>query len=78
MHIKYFMLHKAFDCAKVICRFDRLGTVHSKRQKAIGALENLSTAHTFDYIMLEVNPGLTSCEDLTMAVDNSLDNAFTA
>ena len=68
------MLHKAFDCAKVIYIFDRLGTAHSKRQKAIGALENLPAAHTFDYIMLKVNRGLTSCEDLTTAVDNSLGN----
>ena len=62
------------ETVKVICRFDRLVTAHSKRQKAIGALQNLSAAHAFNYIMLKVNPGLTSCEDLTMAVDNSLDN----
>ena len=41
MHAKYFMLHKVFYSAKlsdqqsteVICRFDRLRTTHSKRQK---------------------------------------------
>ena len=26
-------------------------------------MENLSSAHTFDYIVLRTNPGLTSCED---------------
>ena len=60
--------------AKVICRFDRLRTAHSKSQKGICALENLSATHAFDYIVLKVNPGLTSCEDTATAMDNSLDN----
>ena len=29
---------------------------------------NLSAAHAFDYIMLRVKPGLTSCEDLATAL----------
>ena len=44
---KYFMLYDVFyyaksynkQNAKVVCRFDRLRTAHSKRQKAISALE---------------------------------------
>ena len=31
-------------------------------------MENLSAAHTFDYIVLRINPGLTSCEDLATAL----------
>ena len=31
-------------------------------------LINLSAAHAFDYIVLEVNPLLTSCEDLAIAL----------
>ena len=54
--------------AKVICRFDRLRTAHSKRQKAIEALENLSSTHAFDHIVLRINAGLTSCEDLATAL----------
>ena len=64
------MQHKIFYCvklsnkqsAKVICRFDRLRTAHSKSQKAIYAMQNLSTTYAFDYIVLRVKPGLTSCE----------------
>ena len=32
------------------------------------SIENLSSAHAFDYIVLRVKPGLTSCEDLAMAL----------
>ena len=53
---------------KVICRLDRLRTVHSKRQITIGALQNLSASHTFDYMVLRINSALTSCEDLAMAL----------
>ena len=60
--------------AKVICRFDRLWTAHTKRQKAIWALEKLSATHTFEYILFKVNPGLNSGEDHAAEVDNSLDN----
>ena len=35
---------------------------------------NLSAAHAFDYIVFRINPALTSCKDLTMMVDNSMDN----
>ena len=37
-------------------------------------MEYLSAAHTFDYIVLRVNLDLTTCKDLPMMVDNSLDN----
>ena len=37
-------------------------------------MENLSTTHTFDYIAFRINPGLTSCKDFDMVVDNNLDN----
>ena len=30
---------------------------------------NLSAAHAFDYTVLRINPGLTSCKDLAMVVD---------
>ena len=54
--------------AKVICRYDRLGTVHSKRQTSHMSIENLSATHAFNYIVLRGNTGLTSCEDLAMAL----------
>ena len=34
----------------------------------------LSAAHAFDYIVLGVNPGLTSCKDLATVMDSNLDN----
>ena len=57
--------------AKVICRFHSLRTAHSKSPKAIWAMEYLSASHAFDYIVLRVNPGLTSCNDLAMVVVTS-------
>ena len=39
-----------------------------------GVMDYLSTTHRFDYIVLRINPGLTTCKDLAMTVDNSLDN----
>ena len=30
--------------------------------------------HAFDYIVLRINPGLTSYKDLATVVDNSLDD----
>ena len=64
--------------AKVIRRFDRLRTAHSTSQKAIWVMEYLSAAHAFDYIVLRINSGLTSCKDFAMVVDNSLEiiNAY--
>ena len=69
------MLHKVFkiklsskQSAKMICRFDRLRTAHSKNKQAIQIIEHLSATHTFDYIVLRVNPGLTSCEHLVKAL----------
>ena len=46
--------------AKVICRFDR--------QKSQMSIEQLSSTHTFNYIVFRVNPGLTSCEELATAL----------
>ena len=60
--------------AKVICSFDSFRTAHSKRQKAIEAMENLSAAHAFYYIEVRLNAGLTICKDVATVVDNSLDN----
>ena len=37
-------------------------------------LKNLLAAHAFDYTVLRTNPGLTSCKDLVMVVDNILDD----
>ena len=68
----YFVQHKVFyfvfvqklsnkQSAKVICGFDRLTT----------RFWNLSAAHALNYIVLRVNPGLTSCEDLATALGES-------
>ena len=43
-------------------------TSHSKRQKSLINIEKLLLVHAFDYIVLSVNPGLTSCEELAMAL----------
>ena len=32
------------------------------------SIEKLWSAHAFNYIVLRVNPGLTSCEELDMAL----------
>ena len=77
MHAKYFMLHKVFfvqklsnkQSAKVICRLDKLRMAHTAR-----VMKHLSAAHAFDYIVLRINPGLTTCKDLAMMVYNCLDN----
>ena len=37
-------------------------------------MEYLSATHAFDYIVLRIDPGLTSCKDLATVADNSLDN----
>ena len=50
--------------AKVIYRFDRLRTAHSKRQKAIRGIGKAMATHAFDYQVLKANPGLISFEDL--------------
>ena len=55
--------------AKVICRFDILTTAHNKRLTSHYYEHlNLSAAHAFNYIVLRVHPGLTSCEDLATAL----------
>ena len=71
MHLDNYKSFELKKSAKVICTLDRLRTAaHSKSQKSI----YLSSAHTFDYIVLKINLGLTSCKDLATVVDNSLDN----
>ena len=61
--------------AKVICSFDRLRTAHSKSQKATIMSHGKLIGHPYiDYLVFRINPGLTSCKDLAMVVDNSLDN----
>ena len=40
----------------------------ARERKAIWALEKLSATHAFDYIVLRVNPNLTSYEDLATAM----------
>ena len=40
--------------------------------------EILSASYAFDYIVLRVNPGLSSCKDLAAVVDISLDNNYSA
>ena len=37
-------------------------------------MEYLSANHIFDYIVLRINPGVTSCKDLATVLDISLDN----
>ena len=37
-------------------------------------MENFLATHTFDYKVLKMNSGLTSCKDIATVVDNSLDN----
>ena len=46
-----------------------------KIQTSNMSIGNLSAAHALDYIVLRVNPGLISCEDLVTAVDYRLDNS---
>ena len=54
--------------AKVICRFHRLRTAHSKRQTSGMSIEILLAAIALNNIVLRINPGLTSCENLAMAL----------
>ena len=75
------MLHKIFYCAKVcnkqsakvICRFDRLRKVHRKGKSHMST-GKLLTAHAFDHIVLRVNPGLTRCEGLAIALSSRFVN----
>ena len=41
-------------------------------------MQCLLATHTFDYIALMINPGMTSCKDLATVVDISLDNNYSA
>ena len=45
-----------------------LRTAHSKRLTSHKSIGNLSAAHAFNYIVLRVKPGLTSCKDLATAL----------
>ena len=38
-------------------------------------MEYLSAAHAFDYIVLWINSGLTSCKDFATVMDNSLETS---
>ena len=38
-------------------------------------MEYLLATNAFDYIVLKINAGLTTFKNLTMMVDNSLDNS---
>ena len=73
MHIKIFHVSQGISIvqklsnkqsAKMICRFDRLRTSHSKRQKSHMSFERLLSADAFNFIV----PDLTSCEDLATAL----------
>ena len=59
---------------KVICRFDQLTTTEGQSYNAILVMQCLLAAHIFDNTVLRIKPGLISCKDLAMVVDNSLDN----
>ena len=74
-YTKYSIVQKLSNkqSPKVICRFNRLITAHSKKERSHISSGNLLAIHAFDYIVLKVNPGLTS-EDFTITLDNSLDN----
>ena len=53
----------------MICKFDRVRILsHSKRQKSHMSIEKLKSAHAFNYIVLRVNNGLTSCKDVATAL----------
>ena len=74
---KQFMQHKVYYCAKlsnkqsakVICRFDRLRKHYTARdRKSYMSIEKLSSTHTFNYIVLRVKHGLTSCKDFATAL----------
>ena len=51
-------------------------TARVKKVMGIKVLEYLSANQAFGYIVLRINPDVTSCKDLKLAtvVDNSLDN----
>ena len=38
-------------------------------------MEYLPAAHAFDNMVLRNNPGLTTCKDIAVMVDNILDNS---
>ena len=65
--------------AKVIC-FDRHRTAYSKRQKSHMSIEKIifHLCITLQYIVLRVNRGLTSCEDLATALMWSLISSLVA
>ena len=73
-HAIYFYMHKVFCCARisnrwsvsVIYKFGRLTMAYYNRYKTIWAVSNISATHAFDYIVLRVKFGLTSCEELAM------------
>ena len=52
--------------AKVILGLIDLEQHTARDKQAVWILENLSAAHTFDYIVLRIKPDLTSYEDLAI------------
>ena len=58
--------------------YTRYSTVQnlSNKQSAevICKFDNLSATHAFEHIVLRINPGLTSCKDLSTVGDNNLYN----
>ena len=54
--------------AKVFLGLIDLENLTARDRKAISALKRLSGTHAFNNIVLRVNLGLTSCEDLAMAL----------
>ena len=52
--------------AKVIVGLIDLERHTARDKQVIWVLENLSAAHTFDYILLRIKPHLTSNEDLSV------------
>ena len=69
---RYFIVQNTQSSnVKGVCRFDRL-TSHNKRSKCHMNIEKVSSTHVFSYIVLRVNPGLTSCEDLVTTLLKTL------
>ena len=63
-HKIFYLVQKLIN--RVLKRFVGLRDLehYTARQKAIQALKRLSFAHAFNYIVLRINPGPTSCEDI--------------
>ena len=60
--------NQVINSAKVICRFHSLRIVLSNRLTSHMSIGKVPAAHAFNYIVLRVKSGLTSCEDLATAL----------